>query len=118
MYEYGLGFIQATDQLFGNRGSFESFVSSNCARDPVQSLGPSVLRCDINSIGCLSGVFTFFGIDFFHEYEVEVPVEPVETESEPVVPEVKLEEEIAPPEFTLLSSEPMEDDDIQEDVGT
>lgn len=51
------------------------------------------------------------GIDFFHEYEVEIPVDPVETESEPVAPEIKLEEEIAPPEFTLLSSEPMEDED-------
>ena len=59
------------------------------------------------------------GIDFFHEYEIELPVEPVETEAEPEAPEVKLEEEIAPPEFTLLSSEPMEDEDeIQQEVGT
>ena len=52
------------------------------------------------------------GIDFFHEYEVELDVEPVETPSEPQppVPDMSLEEEIAPPQFTLLSSDPMEED--------
>ena len=58
------------------------------------------------------------GIDFFHEYEVEVQIEPVETESIPAIPEVKLEDEIAPPEFTLLSSEPIEDDDVHDFINT
>ena len=45
------------------------------------------------------------GIDFFHEYEVVVDVEPVEEQPEPDTPEAPLEEDIAPPQFTLLSSD-------------
>ena len=56
------------------------------------------------------------GIDFFHEYEVELPLEPVEAESQPPVPEVNLEDEIAPPEFTLLSSEPADENEMDESM--
>ena len=51
------------------------------------------------------------GIDFFHEYEVVVETEPVEPPPEQPVPEVSLEEEIAPPQFTLLSSDASDEDD-------
>ena len=56
------------------------------------------------------------GIDFFHEYEVIVDTEPVELPPEQPVPEVSLEEEIAPPQFTLLSSGPTDED--EEDFPT
>ena len=57
------------------------------------------------------------GIDFFHEYEVVVDVESVEEQTEPAEPEVVLEEEIAPPQFTLLSSEPIDDEPDSEVIA-
>ena len=59
------------------------------------------------------------GIDFFHEYEVVVETELVEAppEPQPPVSEVPLEEEIAPPQFTLLSSEPV-DEDMESSAAT
>ena len=56
------------------------------------------------------------GIDFFHEYEVEVPDEPVEDPPEPAAPETQtiLEDEIAPPQFTLLSSGSAEEEEGKE----
>lgn len=56
------------------------------------------------------------GIDFFHEYEVVVEPEPVEPLPEEPVPEVSLEEEIAPPQFTLLSSDTSDEDEQDSSV--
>ena len=112
VHDYGLDALQTVDQLSRDRSPVESSVLANCASDSVQSLGSSVLRSHIDSACGLLGILTIVEIDFFHEYEVELDVEPVETPSEPQppVPDMPLEEEIAPPQFTLLSSDPMEED--------
>lgn len=53
------------------------------------------------------------GIDFFHEYEVEIEEEE-QPEAKEAAADTALEEEIAPPEFTLMGGEYQEEEESEE----